>query len=91
MIIKIQGSKAEIVGSFNKTKVDNALTFKSPNYWFSPAYKSGRWNGDIKFLKGNIFPVGFLNRVLKNLPKNVKRATDAAKTYPILKYGESFR
>lgn len=75
MIIKIQGSKAEIIGNYYRNKIDKALTFTSPGYWYSPAFKSGRWDGRIRFLKGNTFPVGFLGRVLKNL-HNVKIECD---------------
>jgi len=43
--IKINCSKAYITGYYDYMKVDEALTFKSPNYWFSPAYKNGHWDG----------------------------------------------
>ena len=69
--IIIHGSKATIVGNYDVFKLDKELTFKSPNYWYSPAYRSGRWNGDIKFLKGNTFSIGFLNRVME-IVKNAK-------------------
>ena len=72
MIIKVKGNIAEISGNYNITSLNKALTFKSPNYWFSPAYKSGVWDGRVKFLKNNKFPVGFLQRATKILGKDVK-------------------
>ncbi len=71
--IEIQGSKATIVGNYDYYKLNKELTFLSPNYWFSPSFKAGRWDGKIRFLKNNTFPVGFINsRVLKILDKDTK-------------------
>ncbi len=57
-------ARIEGVSSFD---VDKILTFTSPNYWFSPAYRRKVWDGKIHFLKGKGFPVGFVNRVKNNL------------------------
>jgi superfamily II DNA or RNA helicase len=70
--IKIKGSTAEIFGEYNTASLNRALTFKSPGYWFSPAYKSGAWDGKVKFLKNNKFPVGFLQRAKIVLSKDVE-------------------
>lgn len=69
MILNICGSKIHIKGKFDINKVDKALTFKVPNFWFAPAYKKGYWNGDIKFLKDRTFPVGFLHRIQNIIPE----------------------
>jgi len=45
-------------------KVNKCLSFKSPNYWFSPKYKSGVWDGYIRFLyNSKIFPAGLTSYV----------------------------
>jgi hypothetical protein len=72
MIIKIKGNIAEISGNYDIASLNKALTFKSPNYWFSPAYKSGVWDGRVKFLKNDKFPVGFLQRATKVLGQDVE-------------------
>jgi superfamily II DNA or RNA helicase len=68
LILSVYGSKVHIDSVFNSKQVDEALTFKVPNYWFSPAYKRGHWDGRIHYLKGNIFPVGFIHRIQKIWP-----------------------
>ena len=72
MKIIINGSKATITGTYVRKPVDDALTFRSPNYWFTPSYKAGHWDGNIHFLKSNEFPVGFLQRVLEVLPEDTE-------------------
>ncbi len=69
MKIIIQGNKAHIEGKFDINKVEEALTFVSPNYWYSPAYKSGHWDGKIRYLRNRKFPVGFLHRIQKLCPE----------------------
>jgi len=71
MQLKVNGNKVNIIGKYNVDKVDKALTFKVPNYWFSPAYKRGKWDGSVHYLKNNMFPVGFLHRIQKLYPKSI--------------------
>jgi superfamily II DNA or RNA helicase len=71
-IVKVKGNKCEIVGNYNKDLVDDELTFQMPNYWFTPSYKAGHWDGNIHFLKKNHFPIGFLQRVLNVLPEDTE-------------------
>jgi superfamily II DNA or RNA helicase len=71
MQLKVNGNKVNIIGKYNVDKVDKALTFKVPNYWFSPAYKRGKWDGSVHYLKNNTFPVGFLHRIQKLYPKSI--------------------
>ncbi len=68
MKIQVNGNKAEIIGKFNKQVIDEALTFKVPNYWFAPAYRKGYWDGTIHYLKERTFPVGFIHRIQKLVP-----------------------
>lgn len=69
MILSVNGSKITIKGKYNLGHIDKALTFKVPNFWFSPAYKRGHWDGSVHFLKNNTFPVGFLHRIKQLYPK----------------------
>ncbi len=68
MKIQVNGNKAEIIGKFNNQIIEEALTFKVPNYWFAPAYRKGHWDGRIHYLKGTTFPVGFIHRIQKLVP-----------------------
>lgn len=45
------------------------FSVKVPNYWFSPKYKSGQWDGTQKFFlrPANTFPTGLLGQVVKTL------------------------
>lgn len=45
------------------------MAVKVPNYWFSPKYKRGFWDGTYKFFvrPGNTFPTGLLDKVLTML------------------------
>jgi superfamily II DNA or RNA helicase len=49
--------------------VADTLTVPGVNYWFSPAYKAGRWDGKYRFYsaKLNAFPTGLLPVVMKRL------------------------
>jgi superfamily II DNA or RNA helicase len=69
MILDIHGNKITINGKYDVGAIDRALTFKVPNYWFSPAYKRGHWDGTVHFLKNNKFPVGFLHRIQQLYPR----------------------
>lgn len=70
--IKVKGSKCQIVGNYNKSAVDRELTFQMPNYWFTPSYKNGHWDGNIHFLKKDQFAIGFLQRVLDIMPEDTE-------------------
>lgn len=70
--IKVKGSKCQIVGNYNKSAVDRELTFQMPNYWFTPSYKRGHWDGNIHFLKKDQFSIGFLQRVLDIMPEDTE-------------------
>ena len=53
-------------------KISTELSVKAPNYWFSPSYKSGMWDGNFRFYQrpANTFPTGLINKVIKILKKN---------------------
>ncbi|BAK52977.1 DNA helicase [Bacillus phage SP-10] len=48
------------------TSIDDELAVRSPGYFFSPAFKSGRWDGFIRFYdrRTRTFPTGLLDSVL---------------------------
>lgn len=48
------------------------LAVKVPNYWFSPKFKSGQWDGTQKFFlrPANTFPTGLLPIVVEFLKEN---------------------
>ncbi len=85
--IDLKGSQGIITGDFDKKKVNSAMTFRMPGYIFTPSYRAGHWDGNIRFLKGNKFPVGFLNRVLKVHPNaEVYRDDPDVDVYALSKY-----
>lgn len=47
-------------------KIAKELSVKVPNYWFSTAFKMGRWDGTQKFFirPANTFPTGLLKTVV---------------------------
>jgi superfamily II DNA or RNA helicase len=51
------------------TAVDSALAVTTPNYRFSHAYKSGKWDGKTRFFKiaSKKFPTGLVSEVIKAL------------------------
>lgn len=67
--IELKGNTGELTGDFDQKKVNSALTFRMPGYVFTPSYKAGHWDGNISFLRGDKFPVGFLSRVLEIHPE----------------------
>lgn len=40
-----------VMNSYVWETIKKKFTFKAPNYFFSPKYKSGAWNGDVSLLK----------------------------------------
>lgn len=48
------------------------LAVKVPNYWFSPKFKAGQWDGTQKFFTrpANTFPTGLLPNVVEFLKTN---------------------
>lgn len=67
-IIKVNNIKSKIVGLASNylNLLSQELSIKVPNYYFSPAFKSGRWDGEQHFLTrpANTFPTGLLPRVV---------------------------
>ena len=61
---KIQGAPLSVMGALT-----NLLSVKVPNYYFSTAYKTGKWDGHIRFLvrPANVFPTGLLPKVMELL------------------------
>ena len=54
------------------------LTFDTPNYWFSEAYKRGVWDGKKRFFKDKSFPTGLLFLVREAIPDLcIKQARDS--------------
>ena len=72
--IKIENvsSKIEHISSKLSNQLDTELSCPSPNYWFSPAFKNGRWDGKTHFYstKTNTFPTGLLPMVIEFLKEN---------------------
>ncbi len=64
--IDVVGPLAKLEG-VSQFDLDKILTFTMPNYWFAPSYKNKHWDGKIRFAKGKWFPVGFVNRVVREL------------------------
>ncbi len=64
--IEVVGPLARIEG-VSQFDLDKILTFTMPNYWFSPKYRNKVWDGKIRFARGKWFPVGFVNRVVREL------------------------
>lgn len=57
------------------------LTIPSPNYWFSPQFKSGVWDGMFRFYKGKSFQTGLLHIIQEHIPNVVVRQAK----YPLIK------
>lgn len=47
----------------------DALTFETPNYWFSKAYKEGVWDGKKRFFRDKSFPTGLLFLIKEAIPR----------------------
>lgn len=80
-IIKVDNIKSKITGLAPSylNLLAQELSVKVPNYYFSPAFKSGRWDGKQHFLTrpANTFPTGLL-------PKVVSFLVDTCETTPKL-------
>lgn len=80
-IIKVSNIKSKITGLAPSylNLLAQELAVKVPNYYFSPAFKSGRWDGKQHFLArpANTFPTGLL-------PKVVSFLIDTCETTPKL-------
>jgi len=65
--IKLENVKSII--DTNLPKLEQKLTVKYPNYWFSPKFKAGIWDGKVHFLnlKTGKFPTGLLHIVIEYL------------------------
>ena len=74
IVIKIENvkSKLEHISSRLSNQLDTKLSCPSPNYWFSKAFKNGRWDGKHHFYstKTNSFPTGLLPKVIEFLEGN---------------------
>ena len=66
---KIQGVSLAIMSALTKV-----LSVRSPNYYFSTAYQTGRWDGYLRFLSrpANTFPTGLLPQVLDLLSNDME-------------------
>lgn len=64
---KLTGVSAQITNLLSKE-----LSVKVPNYWFSPKFKAGQWDGTQKFFlrPANTFPTGLLPTVIGFLKEN---------------------
>lgn len=71
VIIQIDNISAKLknVPQVLARKLSDKLSFPAPNYWFSPKFKSGQWDGKIKFFvrPANKFPTGLLSKVISIL------------------------
>ncbi len=66
-VVEKQGQVARIASGISVFDVAKILTFTFPNYWFSPKFKRKQWDGRVRFLRGKLFPVGFVDRIVENL------------------------
>ena len=80
-IIKVNNVKSKITGlkSNYLNLLSKELSVQMPNYYFSEAFRSGRWDGYQRFLTrpANTFPTGLL-------PKVVEFLVDDCNIVPIL-------
>lgn len=72
-----------------------SLTFVHPNFYHAPSFKSGHWDGSVKFYnsRGNYFLHGMLPYVTRRLTKkHIKYSLDgfAHKDVSWVKFGEYF-
>ena len=60
-------SKIENAQSVLLSNIEKKLSIITPNYWYSPAYKNGYWDGYTKFFdkKTQSFPTGLLSQILE--------------------------
>lgn len=96
MEIQVNNISSKITGvpSNYLNMLSSRLTVKVPNFYFSPAYKAGRWDGTERFLKRpeNTFPTGLLPIVLEcvddwELPIEIRDLREQKLHLPILQPG----
>lgn len=65
-------SKIEHIPNIVANLLSKELAVKVPNYWFSPKFKSGQWDGTQKFFlrPANTFPTGLVEKVVDFLQEN---------------------
>lgn len=70
--LKVGTTKAQFVGDYPRTLVDDVTSAKVNGHQFAPAYKAKRWDGKRHLLNKytGIFPVGLLNTVVSALSKD---------------------
>ena len=68
----------------------DVLSVMADNYWFSPKYKNGYWDGKISFMdrRSNTFPTGLLDKVLDyfeeyNLPYDLEDVREDVSTFKL--------
>lgn len=72
--IYVDNVKCRLAGVDKNTAnlLSKAFALKVPNYWYSPKYKAGMWDGTYKFFvrPSNTFPTGLLPKVLDLLAED---------------------
>lgn len=65
-------SKAQNLPMNVANKISKSLSVKAPNFWFSTAYKMGKWDGSYRFFTrpANTFPTGMLKTVADLIQEN---------------------
>lgn len=68
MKIIVDNTRTKIEGASSSAlfNIDKTLAVETPNFWFSPSYKNGVWDGKTRFFdkRSNSFPTGLLDIVL---------------------------
>lgn len=72
IIIKPSTNKGYVIIKTNHFRVwenlQSKFTFKADNYWFSPKYKDGTWDGKIRKLKyDGSLPIGLLDHLIEKI------------------------
>lgn len=72
--IYVDNVKCRLAGVDKNTAnlLSKAFALKVPNFWYSPKYKAGMWDGTYKFFvrPSNSFPTGLLPKVLDLLAED---------------------
>ncbi len=71
-----------------KLAADRALSIRHPKFMFMQAYRSGCWNGVIRFIRGRRFPAGLLHVLIRKLQKKgfyVEIEYEGVETLPSVK------
>ena len=76
---KIQGATLAVLANITKL-----LSVRVPNYYFSTAYQTGRWDGYLRFFTrpANVFPTGLLPQVLDLLSNDMELPVELQDTRP---------